>query len=138
MNFDFKPFLGSYDAEMLSDACVAVTETGLWDWVKEFTPEEGKGFFMSNHPNLNIIHNKMKTNHSGASFAVTMRAIEFIAKNGLKAYCVEIEKSIQASIWAWECKEPKNENHVMIINKTLDNLKADHARVLKALEAFNN
>ena len=47
MDFDFHPFMTSHGADMLGDGYNAVTETNLWDWLKEFTPEDGKGFMFS-------------------------------------------------------------------------------------------
>lgn len=69
--------------EMLQDADNAITINGLWTWLTDFKPEDGKGFMFSNHPNLDLIRNAMKyTGHSGSSYGWTMRQMEFIAKEG--------------------------------------------------------
>jgi hypothetical protein len=74
----------------------AVTQLELWSWMKEFDPKEG-GFMFSNDPNIYKIVGKMETlpnppGHSGSSFALTMRHLEFIAKNGMDEYKKELSK----------------------------------------------
>lgn len=137
-NFDFHSFMSSHEAEMVKDACNAVTEAGLWNWVREFTPHENDGFFFAQHPNLDTIVSKMKTSHSAGSFATTMRSIEFIAKKGLKEYCLSRTHSIESDIWAWECKEPRTERDGEIIQRRLTHLKDEHAKALKGMEMFIN
>ncbi len=76
------------DVEMLQDADNAITECGLWDWLKEYEPEDGKGFLLSRHPNLERIDSAMKYGgHSGSSHAWVMRQMEYIAKNGWDSFC---------------------------------------------------
>ncbi len=72
---------------MLKDADTAITQCGLWDWLRDYTPEEGKGFMFSSHPNLTRINEAMKYGgHSGSSHAWTMRQMEYIAKHGWELF----------------------------------------------------
>lgn len=95
MTRDYYTIYDEDDARLLQDADNAVTECNLWDWLKTFTPEEGKGFMHTRHENLDLINSKMKLldEHSGASYAITMRTIEFVAKEGWdKLYDIRIKK----------------------------------------------
>jgi hypothetical protein len=83
---DFSFIKDSMSREMLEDGYTTVSELKLWDWLKTFTPEEGKGFMFTDHPNINALGNAMKTGHSGASFGWTMRNLEAIAKDGWEMY----------------------------------------------------
>lgn len=69
------------DLEMILDADNAITECKLWDWLRTYEPDQGKGFCFSSHPNLDKIKNAMKYDgHSGSSYAWTMRIMELISK----------------------------------------------------------
>lgn len=72
--------------EMLVNAWQAITETELWDFVKQ----EIDSFMFSTDKRLNIINNKMEqlgySGHSGSTFGFTMRAMQYIAKNGEEKY----------------------------------------------------
>ena len=72
----------------LSDIYNAVTESDSWDFLRNESPPEGTGFKWWDHPKKREIESKMKllNDHSGASFACCMRAIEFIAKNSWNEY----------------------------------------------------
>ena len=52
---DFETLYGPFEATLLTDAYQAITVCGLWDWLRTFSPEEGKGFMFSGHPNLDRI-----------------------------------------------------------------------------------
>lgn len=83
MSHNYNELFGKNDAMMLEDADKAITECGLWDWLRDYTPEDGKGFMFSEHPNLTRINNAMKYGgHSGSSYGWTMRNMEYIAKHG--------------------------------------------------------
>ena len=85
MTHDYTTLYKRADAEMLADADTAITECGLWDWLKTYTPQHGKGFMFSEHPNLTRINTAMKyEGHSGYSYAWTMRTMEQVAKGVLK------------------------------------------------------
>jgi hypothetical protein len=79
---DFSFIDDTMSKEMLEDGYQTITDLELWDWMKTYEPEEGKGFIFSNHDNITKIGNTMKTGHSGASYGWTMRSLESIAKNG--------------------------------------------------------
>lgn len=88
-NFNF--ITDSHTRDLVSNGYVAVTELELWDWMRTFTPAQNEGFMWSSHPNINKIVKKMESlpnppGHSGSSFAFTMRALEYIAKNGIDSY----------------------------------------------------
>jgi hypothetical protein len=69
---------------MISTALCAVTQLELWDFIRNFKEES---FMFSNHKNVYEIYNKIEElgygGHSGSSFGLTMRQIQYIAKNGL-------------------------------------------------------
>ena len=74
------------DREYYRNAHWAITETNMWNWMRNFEPTYG-GFTFSNAPNIDIISKKMyeqdiARGHSGASFGITMRKMETIAKYG--------------------------------------------------------
>ena len=83
---DFSFIKDASSRSMLEDAYKTITDLDLWNWMKSYTPEEGKGFMYSNHENITIIGKEMKTGHSGASFGWTMRNMEGIAKDGWEFY----------------------------------------------------
>lgn len=71
----------------------ALNQTNMWNWLREFEPLSSNGFMFSPDKELNIIEKMMDSSeasvqvgHSGASFALTMRNLKFIANNGLDAY----------------------------------------------------
>jgi hypothetical protein len=75
----------------ISNGYAAVTLLELWDWLKNYKPDDDLGFMFSGHPNIYKIADKMESlknppGHSGASFGVTMRHLEYIAKKGIETY----------------------------------------------------
>lgn len=83
MSHNYSELFNENDAAMLNDADAAITQCGLWGWLRDYTPDEGKGFMFSEHPNLTRIDSAMKyRGHSGSSHAWTMRQMEYIAKHG--------------------------------------------------------
>ena len=72
---DFTPEL-----KMMADT---ITKLELWEWLRNYSPDKGKGFMWSSDKNIKKISNALpQNNHSGATFAYAMRQMEFIAKNG--------------------------------------------------------
>ena len=71
---------------MLVNCWNAVTETELWDYMKNECPT----YAFSDAPEVNRIHNKMEelgyTGHSGCSFGWTMRQLQYIAQHGEEQY----------------------------------------------------
>jgi hypothetical protein len=71
----------------------AMNQTNMWNWLRDFTPDESKGFMFSNATELNTIGHMMESSespvlisHSGASFAITVKNLKYIAVNGIDAY----------------------------------------------------
>ena len=83
----------SHTRSMISIGYTAIDKLELWDWLKTYEPESG--FMFSSHPNINRIMQKMESlpdppGHSGCSFGITMRQLEYIAKEGLDQYKVYV------------------------------------------------
>jgi hypothetical protein len=79
------PGISQNDAKMFKDAYDAVTIAEKWEDLKITYTES---FMFSPPPFINSITSNMKMmiHHSGCSFGVTMRAIEYIAKNGWDSF----------------------------------------------------
>lgn len=108
---DFDTIYETSDAEMLKDAYAAITKCELWDWFKSYSPEEGRGFMFSSHPNLERISAAMMYDgHSGSSYGWTMRVMENIAKKGWTEHKNEVRQSHaarQLEHWAREQRKSK-------------------------------
>lgn len=88
-NFD-RLKLDDWDREMIESGFKAVSSVdGGWDFLSTYDPGEG-GFMFSRPPpkmeEINDAINKLYGGHSGASYGMTMRILQFIAKNGWEAY----------------------------------------------------
>ena len=62
---------------------------GAWEFLKNFEPHQNRGFMFSEHHMLTKISNAVESyghGHSGASWAMTMRTMECIAKDGWDYY----------------------------------------------------
>jgi len=75
----------------LVNAHWAITECELWDWLRTYSPPDGKGFMFSTTPETERIDAKMReqdisSGHSGCSYGYTMRVMESIAKEGYERY----------------------------------------------------
>lgn len=76
-------YCGSNFKESLLNMANAITKLELWDWLKVFTPEDDEGFMFCKNLNISKIENMVSSDgHSGASFAIAMRCMECIAKEG--------------------------------------------------------
>lgn len=77
--------ISAMDKIMLSDAYMAVTKADKWEWLKN---AEVDSFMFGHAPEIREIQKNMAIldMHSGASFGLTMRTIEYIAKNGWESY----------------------------------------------------
>ena len=68
---------------MLENAYQAISLTEMWDYIKKDT----ESFMLCNDKELKVISDKMielgYDGHTGASFGITMRNMQFIALNGL-------------------------------------------------------
>ena len=99
MPYNYSDLFKEHEVAMLEDAEAAITQCGLWDWLREYTPEEGKGFAFSSHPNLDRINSAMKyEGHSGSSYAETMRQMEYIAKHGWALFEFAVRKQNLESV----------------------------------------
>jgi hypothetical protein len=88
-DFTSIPGMSSGYAELFSDAYQAITVTENWDSIKNFGSNPSETSFMySNAPFLRNIekHMKMLDDHSGSSYGITMRNMEYIAKHGWNAF----------------------------------------------------
>ena len=95
---DFSFIRDQHTRSLVTNGYTAVSQLELWQWMKEFTPKADEGFAWSKHPNIDRITEKMESlpnppGHSGSSFAITMRHLEYIAKNGLDQYKVFMESA---------------------------------------------
>lgn len=68
---------------MLEDGYKAVDQVpSAWEWLRTESPPADKGYMFWGDPMLDAIGKNMKIGHSGASFAITMRALQSIATMG--------------------------------------------------------
>ena len=89
-NFDF--IKDRATRECVTNGVYAMDSLKAWDWLRSFEPDPQKGFLFSNDDMLTSIGMCMEANesmpvaHSGASFAITMRKLKYIADNGMDAF----------------------------------------------------
>ena len=88
---DFSFISDEHTRSLVINGYNAVNQLELWSWLKDFEPAANEGFAWSNHPNVSMIGMKMASlpddpGHSGGTFALTMRHLEYIAKNGMAKY----------------------------------------------------
>ena len=80
---DFSWMASAFDRDMLHDGYRAVEQVpSAWEWLRTESPPADKGYMFWGHPMLSAISKKMEIGHSGASFAITMRALQNIATLG--------------------------------------------------------
>jgi hypothetical protein len=75
--------------EATRDMCFAIRQLGLWGFMRDFE-DDGRGFMFSNAPEVVQISRHPlvdRHGHSGASFGICCRNVQFIAKNGIGAWC---------------------------------------------------
>jgi len=66
----------------VDDMIKTINRLELWEWFRDEKPPEGEGYMFWGHKNVNAISNGLENNnHSGFSFSVCMRHIQYIAKN---------------------------------------------------------
>lgn len=59
----------------------------LWDWLRQESPPNEKGYMWWGHENVIRISNNLPDNpHSGATFAFALRQMQSIAKNGFSKW----------------------------------------------------
>ena len=80
-------FIPEGQRTMYTSAFDAITQLELWPFMRNFSRES---FMFSSSPEVLRIFNRISQlgydGHSGSSFGLTMRAMEYIAKNGLDMY----------------------------------------------------
>ena len=70
-----------------------ITKLKLWHWLSVENPPINQGYLFWRHLNLKKIENNTANiGHSGASFACTMRIMQYISKNGLEKYKQKFSK----------------------------------------------
>jgi hypothetical protein len=71
---------------MLENAYTAISLTEMWQYMKKNV----ESYMLCNDDELKVISDKMEElgyhGHSGASFGITMRNMQFIALNGLEEH----------------------------------------------------
>ena len=72
----------------LHDAYQAVGLADAWSYLRDESPPDDKGFMFSSSPITDTIQKFMRDidEHSGASYGITMRCMEMIAKRGWSAF----------------------------------------------------
>ena len=83
---DFSFLADEFDRKQSADFYQAITKAEAWEFMKQ-DPGEG-GFMFSTTWNGEQIHRHMTTlgEHSGASYGLGMRRMQYIAKNGWEAF----------------------------------------------------
>lgn len=100
-NFEF--ILDPSTRDMMANGHQAISQLELWSWLRNYEPEEGRGFMFSSSSNLDRIIEKMESlpnapGHSGSSFGYTMRHLHFIAQRGMDAYRNEVASHLRTTI----------------------------------------
>ena len=91
-------FASEWSRPYFKSAHQAISRCELWNFLRNFEPEEDKGFmFTRGVPELDRLSEEMQKDpindgHSGASYGCTMRNMEFIAKNGYQEFKAEFNK----------------------------------------------
>jgi hypothetical protein len=75
----------------LQSAHNAITICELWEWFQRYSPDPNRGFSWSTTPELDKLSEQMRKdpyngNHSGSSYSIIMRDMEYIAKNGYDSF----------------------------------------------------
>jgi hypothetical protein len=80
----------AWEREMLQDAYQAVTVTDSWEFMRKEEPPKDQGYMFWNSAEVDKISQAMKyQGHSGGSFAITMRHMQAVAKNGWEDYVID-------------------------------------------------
>lgn len=83
---DFSFINSDFDRPYLADMYQAITEAGAWEEMKSDPGEGGYMFGKQDVSNKITPFMKLADQHSGASFAICMRNMQYIAKNGWNNY----------------------------------------------------
>ena len=95
-NGEFDFVTNDFEREFLKSAHKAISKCELWEWLRIYIPHEDKGFMWSLSPELDRINEELmkdpiNNNHSGFSYGMVMRIMEYIAKNGYESYKHQIK-----------------------------------------------
>lgn len=93
---DFSFWNDEWEESMYKNCYDAVTKEGLWDWMKTAEPPKDMGFMLWSCPEMSRIGKHMEVmGHSGCSYAITLRNIEYIAKHGWDKYVADTIEGIE-------------------------------------------
>jgi hypothetical protein len=95
-SFSFSFIKDDQERAFLSSAFNAISDCELWHWFKAF--ESSNSFMFSNCVELDLLRialdkDSINKYHSGASYAIVLREMEYIAKNGYEKYKSEYVKN---------------------------------------------
>jgi hypothetical protein len=78
----------------LHDAYQAVSMADVWSALRSESPPADRGFMFHSSPTTDMIQKCMRhlNDHSGASYGITMRCMERIAKDGWDFFVSEYQK----------------------------------------------
>ena len=83
------------EALMLADAHSAITKADLWGYFTMPSSPGKDGFMFSTDQELVTLQKFIKYDgHSGASYGMTMRVMELIAKMGWEGFCSVTRKKL--------------------------------------------
>ncbi len=117
---DFSLVTCSSSRRYLDDGYKAVSKTNDgWQFLKNNSPPDDKGFMFWGHPMVNKIVDNMETKdeHSGSSMAYVLRNMEFIAVNGWDTWC---EKFIPPKINPGDFSFIENKSDLSIYKDAYD------------------
>lgn len=84
MYYDFSFVSNNMIRKSLEIMQIVLNDHNLWDYVKNFSQES---FMFSDSDELKIISNDVRNDfHSGATFALTLRSIQYILNNGIEKF----------------------------------------------------
>ena len=91
-NFDF--IKDTFERKVFEETFKIISNIdGAWEFFKTFEPNKNSGFMFSEHPILTKVSNAAEARghgHSGASWGMTMRTMECIAKSGWDDYVASL------------------------------------------------
>jgi hypothetical protein len=89
------PFICEKEKKDLQNTYESITDLNLWEFLQQNDPPQNMGFMFWNNEYINQIASHPKnTCHSAASFAITMRIMQKIARIGFEQFCTEFSSTI--------------------------------------------